>query len=155
MQDGTTMTFFRDGLTTALYNAYAYAINNAVAPTDVAVAAESTSHVNETVDVAMLDADYVNTFCGFTWHSAGSLIGYTSCRTLSGSRCDHFHIYSDTSWTVNQTTARLRNHACHELGHSLGLIHPSSTQQRDDSCLYDTTELTYSGHDEGHIDGNY
>ncbi|MDX2342331.1 MAG: hypothetical protein QNL12_00650, partial [Acidimicrobiia bacterium] len=129
MQDSTTMTYYRESLGTSWYNAVAYAINNAVIPTDVLMAAESTSH-GSTVDVVLQDANYTGTWCGYTWHSGGSLIGYTNCQSLTGSDCNHFHIYSDTSWMTSQTTTRLRNHACHELGHSLGLIHPTSSQER-------------------------
>lgn len=71
----STMSFLRWSLTTGMYNAVAYTLNNHVAPTDIAVAAEQDSADGNT-DVVYFDADYT-TYCGFTWHgSGGGVIGH-------------------------------------------------------------------------------
>ena len=157
MQDNDDMTYHRSsGLSSALFDAYTYALNNAVLPTAINLQPEQSSPDSNT-DVVMHEANYTGTWCGHTWHggSGSVIVGYASCESLSGSKCQSFNIYTDQSWEVNQTTTRRRNHACHELGHTLGLIHPNSNQQRDSSCLYSSTALDYSDHDKGHINDKY
>lgn len=153
MQDSGVMTWYRQDLEYS-HGATSDAIINAVVPTDVVVAAESSSH-GAGVDVVYQDFNYTGSICGITWHPAGTLVGYTSCVTLSGAKCDHFHVLYDTSYTSGLTVQQKRNLACHETGHSLGLSHPDADEQRNDSCMYDVTEKTYSDHDLDHINDNY
>ncbi len=157
MQDNDDMTYHRSsGLSSALFSAYTYALNNAVSPTDIDLQPEQSSPDDNT-DVVMQEANYTGTWCGHTWHGGSGtvIVGYASCESLSGSKCQSFNIYTDQSWEVNQTTTSRRNHACHELGHTLGLIHPDSDEERDSSCLYSRSELDYSDHDKEHINDNY
>lgn len=158
MQDNRDMTYHRDsGLPSAFNSAAAYALNNAVLPTDINLKAEQSSP-NSNTDVVIQEANYTGTWCGFTWHGGGGsvIVGYASCESLSGSKCQSFNTYTDQSWEVSQTTTGRRNHACHELGHTLGLAHPDSTEDRTNSCLYSTTKLGYSNHDiDVHINVEY
>ena len=157
MQDNNDMTYHRlSGLSSTLFAAYTYALKNAVLPTDIDLQSEQSSPDSNT-DVVMQEANYTGSWCGHTWHggSGSVIVGYASCESLSGSKCQSFNIFTDQSWEVNQTTTRRRNHACHELGHTLGLIHPGSDEEQNSSCLYSKSELDYSDHDKEHINENY
>lgn len=159
MQDNDDMTYHRDdSLSSEMNSAHAYALRNAVRPTNINLQSEHSSAKSHT-DVVMFGPNYTGSFCGFIWHgsSGGTLLGYASCRRLSGSKCDQFHIYTDRSWEETVTTNRRRAHACHELGHTLGLVHPAgSAEDEDESCVGNSSQLDYSDHDkDDHINENY
>lgn len=157
MQDNSDMTYYRSNLTPNLYNAVAYAVNTVVAPTDVNVQTEQSAPNGDT-DVVYNEADYTGSWCGYTWHSVGSLVGYTYCASLSGSKCQRFDIYTDYSWEVTVTTTLRRRHACHEIGHSLGLDHPSAANGAPSTtCMAAGIYTTYDQTHEvvGHINPNY
>lgn len=154
MQDNSTMTYSRVALSSSMFNEVAWVLNNVVAPTDISLAAEQATPTSNT-DVVYQEANYVGGFCGFTWHSAGNLIGYTYCASLSGQRCQRFNIYIDQSWEVNVTNTSRRWIACHESGHSLGLTHPTSSSPTT-TCMSSSGSTYHSTHEvSGHINGNY
>lgn len=158
MQDDKYMWYHRDSsLSSSVYNAYRYALNNAVLPTDVVLKPE-VSNPNSNTDVVIFGKDYAGSWCGYVWHgsSGGTLIGYASCNNLSGSRCNRFDVYTDKSWSDGESSLRLRTHACHELGHTLGLIHPSGAgEDESSSCVGHWSQRDYSDHDKEHINENY
>jgi hypothetical protein len=157
-QDNSTMTWHRtSGLSTAMRSAVAYALTYHVNPTDITVATEQATPDGNT-DVVYYEADYANNFCGFTWHSAGNLIGYTYCRTTSGANggtCQGFNIYIDQSWEVGTTTTLRRSMACHETGHSLGLMHPGTGIDQSTCVSGPNSFVGYSSHEIGHINSFY
>ena len=157
-QDNSTMSWHRtSGLSTAMRTAVSNALNNHVNPTDITVAAEQATPDGNT-DVVYREANYVGNYCGFTWHSAGSLIGYTYCRTTSGANggtCQGFDIFFDQSWEVSTTTTLRGSIACHETGHSLGLTHPGTGIDQS-TCMSGPNGFQgYSTHEVGHINGFY
>jgi hypothetical protein len=124
MQDNSTLTYNRSGVgPVAMRDAINWALTNRIEPTDISVAVEQAA-ANGSTDVVYFESNYVNSFCGFTWHSAGTLLAYTSCKSLSGSRCDRFDVLLDQSWEIGATTTLRQNLATHETGHALGLQHP-------------------------------
>lgn len=149
------MSYFRSSLTTGMYNAVAYTLNNHVAPTDIAVAAEQGSADGNT-DVVYFDADYT-TYCGFTWQGPGNgVIGLAQCVSLSGSECQRFDLRFDTSWTDSQSDDWRRALSCHETGHSMGLSHRNNAGT-EIGCMPAvlTLVVNYSSHDIVHINANY
>lgn len=158
-QDNAQMTYYRSsGLTSAMYSAVVWNVNNNVAPTDFTVT-EDTSETT-TTDVIYYENDYTGTYCGYTWHpnsTGSSLLGIYVCEKLNGSNeCDRSKVRFDKSWDVLSTTTTTKRRAlvCHETGHSFGLKHPttSSTTCMNDPVPSSTT--TYSSHDVGHINAN-
>lgn len=157
MQDNSTVTWHRtSGLSPEMMTAVSQNMWSNVDPTDLTVQAELGSPDGNT-DIVYNEADYVGTFCGtYTWHSAGSVIGLTQCMSLSGSKCQRFDIYTDRSWEINATTTTRLRHACHEIGHALGLSHPSGTDPTNTCMATDQTMVNYSNHEiKDHINANY
>lgn len=65
-------------------------------------------------------------------------------------------IYTDRSWEINATTTTRLRHACHEIGHALGLSHPSGTDPTNTCMATDQTMVNYSNHEiKDHINANY
>lgn len=126
-------------------------------PTDIDLQAEQSSPDTNT-DVVYIDADYATT-CGFDWHpddaadpDTNFVAGMAECRTLSGSKCQRFDVRFDTSFTNTINANYAATFACHETGHTLGLLH------RNEGCMpaiVPTNAHFYSTHDIGHINGNY
>lgn len=163
MQDNSTMTFHRDINVQSdanLHNAIAKVHNEEVTPSDLTVQSEQVSPDSNT-DVVYHNSDYVGNYCGYTWHSPGSsgsssLIGFVACAALSGSKCQRFDVYLDRSWTSGRTRSELERFACHEIGHALGLIHPSSSNGGTTSCVSSGHPVFgYSAHDVSHLNANY
>lgn len=156
MQDNRDYTYHRSSLTTRMYSAVANVLNNQIAPTDITVKAEQATPDGNT-DVVMYDADY-STHCGFDWHPDGPdpdtnwIAGLAECASLSGSRCQRFNVRWDTSLTDTLNDNGARTWACHELGHTLGLLH------RNEACMPATVPANqpgYSTHDIAHVNANY
>jgi hypothetical protein len=158
-QDNSSMTYYRSSLTAEMYNAVAYALNNAVAPTDISVQSEAGSAGSQT-DVVYFDFQPPDNWCyaGQDWcpdngnSGTGCVIGQNGCKSLTGQNCERFDILFNTYSTAGMTTSRRQNLACHETGHSLGFPHPASTS----GCIGSTTILTYSSHEiNDHINPHY
>jgi hypothetical protein len=80
-------------------------------------------------DVIAMDADYEGTTCGRTWMprpTGAGLIGMVICQSLSGRRCNQFHMMFDNDFMGPQPSANENALACHELGHTVGLMHVTS-----------------------------
>lgn len=121
-------------------------------PTDVNTFSEDV--LTSQTDVNVEDADYEGVSCGKTWiaSSTGSgLVGLTLCKSLSGSKCQAFGVYFDNDFMGPATTAGERSIACHELGHSLGLMHLGS------GCMMenDRSSSALTDHDRNHLNANY
>lgn len=148
------MTCHRSALKTDVYNAVAFILNNYVSPTDIALAAEQASPDANT-DAVYFDADY-GTTCGISWHPAGTGIGLNSCASLSGSKCQRTDVRIDNSFTDGVSNDWDRAIACHETGHTLGLLHRANAGT-EIGCMPSTVPLvvSYSSHDVPHINSNY
>lgn len=54
----------------------------------------------------------------------GGVIGLASCQTWSGHICDHWHVIFDDEVIAGDSDQELHALACHETGHTVGLMHP-------------------------------
>lgn len=128
MQDSSLMTYYKQSLTTKMSNAVTDTVTNDVGPTTMSSSLLTSS--NSATDVIYNDGDY-STYCGFDWHpddaSDGFVIGIATCQSLAGTDCEQFHVYFDTSFTDNINDDFARTLACHETGHTVGLLHREST----------------------------
>lgn len=158
MQDNSTMTYYRSALTTKMYNAVADTLNNDVLPTDVSLSPELAGHT-DIADVVYYDADY-NSLCGYDWHPDDSgdpdsnwIGGLYECISLAGVRCEHSHVYFDTSAMDPLNSDAATTWACHETGHTLGLTH------RDEGgcmpAIVPANAHFFTTHDKSHINTAY
>ncbi len=138
-------------LTSNMTSATNYARTNAIDPTDIDTVLSSSNP-----DVSLVDADF-SAVCGYTWwtSSTSGVVGLATCNSLVLSSCKHHTVYYHQPFTDATTTANRRGLACHEVGHTLGLLHRSGT-----SCMpqgYPKPALTYEHSHEvlGHINPNY
>lgn len=159
MQDNKDMTWFRtSGLTANMRTAVGTSLNNEVSPTAINLLSERVA-ADAFTDVVYLEANY-SSYCGQTFHPAGSTVGYTSCNSLNGSRCERFDIRLDQSWDVSAlaTQTKRQNLATHETGHSLGLIHPTAGNGAPTGTVMAdwTIFVAYSiSHETDHLNANY
>ena len=130
-----------------------YARTEAMEPTDLV-----TSVVSATTspNVVVADANWAS-LCGFVWWSSsssgGGLVGLATCDSLSGSSCAKHSVYYQEPFTSSTTTSNRRGLACHEFGHTVGLIHRTDT-----SCTqqgYPKPSLVCGSHDTAHINAAY
>ena len=140
-------------LTTNWYNAVATGLNSYIIGTNVTLHTEDNPPTAAT-DLIYLEDYWASPFCGYTWWSpsGGTMVGYTYCYRLSGSKCDQFQILFNKNWDLNGnvTQTQRQNFALHETGHSLGLTHGSPQCSVMDLC-----QSSFSSHDYDHINGNY
>jgi hypothetical protein len=105
---------------------------------------------SEWTDVIIREID-LTTFCGLNTDVPGAnVIGGTICGELYPGRptCDKHVIYYDLSDTRNMNDTQRVRLACHETGHSLGLMHRGD----DKGCMI--AQATYDGltdHDIEHL----
>jgi hypothetical protein len=153
MQDNSTMTYARVNLTSQFYNAVAFALNTDVAPTDVTVAAELSAPDGNT-DVVFYDGLY-STFCGLKWGNPNSpsIAGAAICQTLSGSKCQQSNVRFSEYFATASSVTYVRALACHEIGHTLGLLH----REENTGCMPEGASLSpfYTPHDIVHLNANY
>lgn len=163
MQDNSTMTWHRGvGLSTDFRTAIVNNNNGQVNPTDLVVNAETASPDGNT-DVLFTETNHdgYQATCGdkkMYWHGsvdvpAGSttVIAWTKCQSLSGSKCQQFDVFFDASWDSGRSYLEVLRLTCHETGHSLGLTHGSIT-----SCMNTLGVYNYSDHEvKDHINANY
>ena len=103
--------------------------------------------LTDTTDAVVYDENYT-TYCGFQWDGpVEETWGITQCKFLNGANaCDRHETRFDTDNYLAGPTFRLHV-ACHEIGHSFGLLH------RNDKCMTNTAAPTvtqYSAHDKAH-----
>jgi len=98
---------------------------------------------------------YVEKCYGCTYGYAG----LHDCRWISTSSstgnkvCKHSHIWFGGEVTDSYTAAQNQQVACHEVGHSVGLMHGAYECMRTDSNTGNSHHL--GSHNEGHINGYY
>lgn len=153
MTDNRDHFFSYDALSAATTAAVNWSRSRNYDPTDLNTYTES-RRTSQT-DVVVFDADYEGTTCGVRWKSdsggGGGAIGMALCQSLSGARCQQFFVYFDTDFMGPAPTGQELSLACHELGHTVGLLHAAG------GCLATplsgSTALTE--HDRAHINSNY
>lgn len=147
------MTYSRQDLTPQFYSAVSYALNTDIVPTDIQLAAEDNTPDGNT-DVIYYD-NYYTTYCGLNWGNpySPSILGATICQTLSGSKCQQSFILFSEYYATASSVAYHRSIACHETGHSVGLLHRADST----GCMTSSPGLMplYTPHDIVHINANY
>lgn len=108
-------------------------------------------------DVVAYDYDYESTICGLAWMNApggGGVFGAARCMIVvaSNGKCDQFRLDFDNDFMGPESTTNEVMLACHEFGHSVGLLHTS-----DDYCMQQGRGHApdLSAHDIAHINANY
>lgn len=122
-------------------------------PTFTAITTQMVSPA-ATTDAYIRDQDYT-TYCGLTWDSPSipgleGTIGLNTCVALnSAGECERSDVRFDTSTYAALGPTGRRSLACHEIGHSLGLMH------RQEQCMGEgasaLTLTAYSQHDKDHL----
>lgn len=99
----------------------------------------------ETTSHSSSDVHYI-----YTTQLPWGIYGLYSCSELySNGTCDHGHVrYSANRWSGLSGSQR-QSLACHETGHSVGLLHPFDDGQADDpdifQCMVPSTWPAYLG----------
>lgn len=162
IQDNSTMTYFRTtGVSPSMRTAITNSLVSDFVPTDLVVSPEL-SAADANTDVVYTEGNFagLQATCGSTdlyWHGSSTyppgasvVIGWTNCLSLSGSRCQRFDVYIDSSWESSATSAGRAHLACHESGHAVGLTHNVVS-----SCMKEFTSTALSSHDSGEINAHY
>ena len=153
MQDNSVMTFSRQALTVQFSSAVSYVLNTDIVPTDIQLAAEDKTPDGNT-DVIYYD-NFYTTYCGLFWGNPNSpsILGASICQSLSGSKCQQSFVLFSESLATTSTSAYLRSIACHETGHSVGLLHRADST----GCMTTAPGLMplYTPHDIIHVNANY
>jgi hypothetical protein len=158
MQDPNPHTFYYSALTPSVQAHMDWARGNILDPTTINTTYPGT--VSSLTDVVVYDEDYA-TYCNITWHPqpAGikQYVGYVFCISLaSGNTCEKHEVRYDLSWWPNVGDDKHRSAACHELGHTVGLTHPSN--EDGDSCMVDSVTPgleQWTEHDIAHVNGGW
>lgn len=151
MADNATHGFFYSNLKDTTRTAQNATRTNVYNPTDINTITVST--VTSTTDVVVYDNDYT-TYCGYTWDGSGGLYGLTTCVSLnSANECEKHEVRYDNSDLDPASAANREAMACHETGHTVGLLHRNT----DTSCIANpfTGARVLSSHDRSHINANY
>ncbi len=152
--DNATHTFHYVDLAEHNENATTWARANILNPTAVNTVYDST--LDDLTDVVVRDQRY-DDYCGHDWMTPGNsgVVGLASCDDdNSANECERHTVRYNINFTAGTTTANRRGLACHELGHTLGLAHRTSST----SCMqqgYPKPALAYSTHDRDHLNDNY
>jgi len=152
MADNRDHFFYYEALTSATSTAVNWSRTNNYNPTDLNTFTDAVR--TSGTDVVAFDADYEGESCGKTWMvnaSTPGVIGLTLCQSLSSLRCQQFFVYFDNDWMGPASAAQENSLACHELGHSVGLLHGSA------GCMVATNNASTSltDHDRSHINTYY
>ena len=132
-------TFYYSALTTGMTNASNWVRWNVINPTDL-----NTDLSGSTADVKVYDAYYGDVGWG------GTSEGLSPANSPV---CNQFRVRFNLSWApLTNSTVDQRHVACHEFGHTVGLLHTTA----EDSCLggNGATEK-WSSHDVSHVNGYY
>lgn len=153
MADNWAHYFYYDSSVTAdMKDAIGAVRVNTYNPTDVET--YTLTSVTSYTDVVTYMNDY-STYCGYSWHpSSGGVVALVTCVSLTGSRCQKHEMRFDLSYVQSTSAAEDRHIACHEVGHTLGLLHRNAGAP---SCLT-TDGSQYQGldaHDVAHLNTNY
>lgn len=127
--DNYEHTVFRDGgLTALMNNASTDRLNNQFNPLDIDVI--YLGSVSSTTDLVLYDQDY-STYCGLTWGTGtGQIAGLSSCVSRNNvGECEKNEVRYDEGQTNAYNDFQRRSLACHEIGHSIGLVHV------DEGCM--------------------
>ncbi len=147
--DSKTHTFYYENvepvMVTALNAHRSYMDGSA----QVAVKTQLLASGNSATDAYIRDQNYTNQ-CFRAWHGAsgGYIIGLRQCIAINGAgECERSDIRFDTSFYPGRSAEEIRSLACHEVGHSLGLMH------RAEQCMTETANsaIIYSDHDKAHL----
>lgn len=140
-------------LTQTMKDATYWARVNNVNPTDVNTHYDST--LDRLTDVVVRDRYYVD-YCGYDWWQVGEggVVGLATCDSTNSAReCEKHTVRYSNRFVDNTSQSNERGLACHEIGHTLGLAHRTST-----SCMqtgYPKPANNYSTHDRNHLNANY
>jgi hypothetical protein len=151
MSDNGTQYYWYDSLTQNVSGAQNYTRNNVYDPISSINTVDDSGEYS-TTDAIVRDQDYTD-YCGKNWHPNG-IIGLAHCNGLNIDReCESHVIRYDTSWTGSASDTQRRSLACHESGHSLGLMHRAT----DSKCMESgsTSSVELSSHDINHLNNNY
>lgn len=151
MADNAAHYFWYDSLTNGVENAQNNTRSSDYDPTDVNTFDDSSA--KPTTDVIVRDQDY-STFCGYSWHPGGGLWGLATCNSVNGAdECESHDVRYDISYIEVATQAERRGLACHETGHSLGLMH----RDAGNGCMkqYGAYPASLTEHDTAHLNANY
>jgi hypothetical protein len=121
--------------------------------------------VTQYTDVVVYDNDYTD-YCGLVWHSAantGAVKGVTACVSLTAAdQCQKHEVRYDDSFTNVTSVQNRTGLACHEIGHSTGLLHRPSDEdvppRLPQSCLvqgYPKASNALDLYDVAHLQVNY
>lgn len=118
------------------------------------------SSFDDLTDVIVHDFAY-ETYCGFTWFpndGGAGVIGLVTCPSVYTPQgdCEQHKMYLSTTWASSSsgTTTQVRRLVSHEMGHTLGLAHRSSTTTAgvmEPSAPWETANYT-ANHDLAHLD---
>ncbi len=152
MTDGGDHTYHYFDLSQDMKAATGFARSYNFDPTDLDTFYDSSLDGN--TDVVVLDEEYTN-FCGYTWWSPtrNGTIGLAKCDIKRASGvCNQHAVRYNLHWTSRASVNNQRSLACHENGHTAGLLH------RNDGCMADPLNglLFLSNHDiNQHVNPNY
>ncbi len=124
-------------------NAIAWVTSDQLDPTRIDT--HTITNPTGSTDVEVVQGQYSGThICGVPW---STLVGWTACMSLATSgKCDRHIVHFNSDNVAEDSVNRKRWAACHELGHSLGLMHDAN----QNSCMwnsYYSAPNTYSQHD--------
>lgn len=116
--DNYQHTVFRSALSSGMNTAAVWALDNQYNTLDMDVIYAAS--VNSTTDAVLYDQNY-STYCGINWNSAS---GLSSCVARNAVReCEKNEVRWDNSTVDGWNVSQRRFIACHEIGHSVGLVH--------------------------------
>lgn len=157
--DNATHGFYYGNLTGKVADAVTHSRLNNLNPTDIDTVREYT--VDDATDVKVYDAYYDSGYCGMASYSASTLdgwIGVTTCDSLnSAGECEQHAVRFDLDFSETHSTTKMQELACHELGHTVGLLHfpPGSTEPTCMVQWFPKPNDDYSSTERGEINAQY
>lgn len=164
MADNDGHNFQFTALSSVMSGPTTWVIDNAFDPTPIDSWMDQTP--DEHTDVRVTDAWY-HTLCGYDWwgedengNEEPGVAGLATCEdTTNNDRCDQFIVRFNLYYADDVSTDRRRNLACHEIGHTVGLMHRESTSGPSPTTGCMNAGLGprngYTGHDIVHLADEY